>query len=62
LRAPERVAKLAVSNGAHLGASIQSVHDWTRIIDERGMAGWSAQMMRGRFFGRCHPRGVVALV
>lgn len=50
LRAPERVAKLAVSNGAHLGASIQSVHDWKGIMDERGMAGWSAHMMRGRFF------------
>jgi pimeloyl-ACP methyl ester carboxylesterase len=55
LRAPQRVTKLAVSNGAHLGASIQSVHDWTRIIDERGMAGWSAQMMRGRFFDGAIP-------
>ena len=55
LRAPERVAKLVVSNGAHLGASIQSVHDWTSIIDDRGMAGWSAQMMRGRFFDGAIP-------
>ena len=55
LRAPERVAKLVVSNGSHLGASIQSVHDWTGVIDERGMAGWSAQMMRGRFFDGAIP-------
>ena len=49
LRAPERVRTLAVSNGAHLGASIQAVRDWKQIIDKNGMEGWSAHMMRGRF-------------
>ena len=49
LRAPERVRTLTVSNGAHIGASIQSVADWQRIIDTQGMKGWSAQMMRARF-------------
>ena len=49
LRAPERVTTLTISNGAHLGASIQSVSDWQRIIDTAGMASWSAHMMRGRF-------------
>ena len=49
LRAPERVRTLTVSNGAHVGASIQSVADWQRIIDTQGMQGWSAHMMSARF-------------
>ncbi len=49
LRAPERVRSLTVSNGAHLGASIEAVADWQHIIESRGMAGWSAHMMAGRF-------------
>ena len=49
LRSPERVRTLTVSNGAHLGASIQSVADWQRIIETRGMDGWSAHMMAARF-------------
>lgn len=49
LRSPERVLTLTVSNGAHLGASIESVSDWRRIIETHGMAGWSAHMMRARF-------------
>ncbi len=49
LRAPERILSLTISNGAHLGASIEAVSDWRRIIETGGMAGWSAHMMRGRF-------------
>ena len=49
LHAPGRVSTLTVSNGAHLGASIQSVADWKHIMDARGMAGWSAHMMPARF-------------
>ncbi|HEY0184651.1 MAG TPA: alpha/beta hydrolase [Rhodopila sp.] len=49
LRAPGRVQSVAVSNGAHLGASIQSVAGWRQMIETEGMAGWSAFMMRGRF-------------
>ena len=49
LRAPERVRTLTVSNGAHLGASIESVRDWRTIIETRGMDGWSAHMMAARF-------------
>jgi pimeloyl-ACP methyl ester carboxylesterase len=49
LRAPDRVLTLTVSNGAHLGASIQSVAGWRRMIEDRGMEGWSAFMMRARF-------------
>lgn len=50
LRAPARVASLTVSNGAHVGASIQSVQDWQRILSGGGAAAWSAHMMPGRFF------------
>jgi pimeloyl-ACP methyl ester carboxylesterase len=50
LRSPDRVATLTVSNGAHVGATIQSVQDWQDIIAARGMVGWSAHMMPLRFF------------
>ena len=49
LRTPERVRTLTVSNGAHLGASIQSVAGWKQMIRDEGMDGWSAFMMRSRF-------------
>lgn len=55
LRAPERVGKLAVSNGAHIGASIQSAQDWQYLIGTGGTAGWSAQMMGKRFFDGALP-------
>jgi pimeloyl-ACP methyl ester carboxylesterase len=50
LEHPERVRTLTISNGAHIGGSIQSIDDWKQIIDTRGMQGWSEHMMRGRFF------------
>lgn len=50
LRAPERVATLTVSNGAHLGASIQSVAGWERMIRGEGMTAWSDFMMQSRFY------------
>lgn len=49
LRVPGRVRTLTISNGAHLGASIQSVAGWQRMIEQHGMAGWSAHMMHARF-------------
>lgn len=54
LRAPDRVLTLTVSNGAHVGASIESVAGWQRMIEQDGMAGWSAYMMRSRF----HPGAI----
>lgn len=54
LRAPERVRTLTISNGAHLGASIQSVAGWRQMIADHGMEGWSAYMMRARF----HPGAI----
>jgi pimeloyl-ACP methyl ester carboxylesterase len=50
LRTPDRVRTLTISNGAHLGASIQSVAGWRQMIAKEGMAGWSAFMMRARYY------------
>jgi pimeloyl-ACP methyl ester carboxylesterase len=50
IRRSERIQTLTVSNGAHLGGSIQSTQDWQEIIAARGMSGWSAHMMPKRFF------------
>src|SRR5262245_56173523 len=46
---PDRIATLTVSNGAHLGASIQRVEAWRRQLDEGGVKGWSDAFMRDRF-------------
>jgi pimeloyl-ACP methyl ester carboxylesterase len=43
------VRTVTVSNGAHLGASIESVAGWRDMIDSQGMQAWSAFMMQGRF-------------
>jgi len=50
MRGGERIETLTVSNGAHLGGSIQSTQDWEEVISARGMSGWSAHMMPKRFF------------
>lgn len=47
---PERTASLTVSNGAHLGASIEGVNAWLKQLDVGGVKGWSDQFMRDRFF------------
>ena len=49
LARPERIATLTVSNGAHLGASIQRVEAWRRQLDEGGVKGWSDAFMPDRF-------------
>lgn len=49
LARPERVATLTVSNGGHLGASIQRVDAWRRQLEELGVKGWSDIFMRDRF-------------
>jgi pimeloyl-ACP methyl ester carboxylesterase len=54
-RAPDRVQTVTVSNGAHFGASIQSVAGWQRMIRHEGMANWSAFMMRARFHDNAIP-------
>lgn len=49
LRAPERAISLTFSNGAHVGASIESIAGWRRMIEDDGMMAWSDFMMQGRF-------------
>lgn len=49
LARPERIVTLTVSNGAHLGASIERVDTWRRQLDEGGVKGWSDIFMRDRF-------------
>lgn len=49
LAKPERIATLTISNGAHLGASIERVDAWKRQLDEGGVKHWSDIFMRDRF-------------
>ena len=49
LARPERISSLTVSNGAHLGASIQRVEAWRRQLDEGGVKAWSDAFMADRF-------------
>src|SRR5260370_13800149 len=46
---PERIATLTVSNGAHLGASIQGVEAWRRQLDTGGVKAWSDAILPDRF-------------
>jgi pimeloyl-ACP methyl ester carboxylesterase len=46
---PDRIATLTVSNGAHLGASIQRVQIWQKQLDEGGVKAWSDAFMPDRF-------------
>ena len=49
LARPERVVTLTVSNGAHLGASIQGVEAWRRQLDAGGVKAWSDAFLPNRF-------------
>ncbi|HTR83435.1 MAG TPA: alpha/beta hydrolase [Reyranella sp.] len=49
LARPDRIATLIVSNGAHLGASIQSVQAWRQRLDDGGVKLWSDIFMGDRF-------------
>ncbi|CAN5756113.1 hypothetical protein BH11PSE3_BH11PSE3_01430 [soil metagenome] len=49
LARPDRIATLTVSNGAHLGASIQRVEAWRRQLIKGGSKAWSDAFMRDRF-------------
>jgi 3-oxoadipate enol-lactonase len=49
LARPDRIATLTVSNGAHLGASIQRVEAWRRQLDDGGVKAWSDAFMADRF-------------
>jgi pimeloyl-ACP methyl ester carboxylesterase len=49
LARPERIATLTVSNGAHLGTSIQRVETWQRQLDSGGVKAWSDAFLPDRF-------------
>ena len=49
LARPERIATLTVSNGAHLGTSIQRVEAWQRQLDSGGVKAWSDAFLPDRF-------------
>lgn len=53
-----RIRTLTVSNGAHMGGSINSIDDWQQIVDAGGMAGWSEHMMGKRFYTGAIPDGM----
>jgi pimeloyl-ACP methyl ester carboxylesterase len=50
IRRGDRLRSLTVSNGSHLGGSIQNIDDWRQIVKAGGMHGWSRHMMGQRFF------------
>ena len=45
-----RVNTVTVSNGAHLGASIERAEAWRAQIDEQGIRAWSEAFMHDRFY------------
>jgi pimeloyl-ACP methyl ester carboxylesterase len=49
LARPQRIATLTVSNGSHLGASIQRADAWRRQLDDGGVKAWSDAFLRDRF-------------
>lgn len=48
-RNPGSLLSITVSNGAHIGSTLENLNDWRDVIDARGMTGWS-EMMTGRRF------------
>jgi pimeloyl-ACP methyl ester carboxylesterase len=52
---PARLRTLTISNGAHIGGSINNLGDWQQRIDGGGMVGWSEHMMHCRFFDGAIP-------
>lgn len=53
---PQRVKSITVSNGAHVGSSIEHVSHWKRVLEQKGSAGWSRGMMADRFFPGALPQ------
>ncbi|GAB2894317.1 alpha/beta fold hydrolase [Paralcaligenes ginsengisoli] len=50
LSEPARIKSITVSNGAHIGATIQRTDEWRERIDQHGIEAWSNQFMLDRFF------------
>lgn len=49
-RKPETLLSITVSNGAHIGSSLENLNDWRDTIDAGGMVGWSDMMSGRRFY------------
>jgi pimeloyl-ACP methyl ester carboxylesterase len=49
-RYPNRLLSLTVSNGTHIGGTIENLEPWREIITTDGMAAWSKHMMDQRFY------------
>jgi pimeloyl-ACP methyl ester carboxylesterase len=49
IRHPSRIATITVSNGGHVGTSIEGIQAMQRTIDEHGIKTWSDEFMAGRF-------------
>ena len=47
---PSRFQSLILSNGSHIGGSIEKVQLWSDQIKRSGMQGWSDQFMKDRFY------------
>lgn len=52
---PQRVKTITVSNGSHIGSSIEHVSHWKKVLADEGSAGWSRRMMKDRFFDGALP-------
>jgi len=50
IRYPDRIKSLTVSNGGHVGSSIERVNLWQETIDDRGIKAWSDEFMANRFY------------
>jgi pimeloyl-ACP methyl ester carboxylesterase len=45
------IRTITVSNGAHIGATLNNLNDWRDVIQAKGMRGWSEMMTARRFYG-----------
>jgi len=44
------IRTITVSNGAHIGATLNNLNDWRDVIQAQGMCGWSEMMSTRRFY------------
>jgi pimeloyl-ACP methyl ester carboxylesterase len=49
-RNPRALRTITVSNGSHIGATLENLNDWRDVIAASGMGGWSNMMSERRFY------------
>ncbi len=49
-RFPKRIRSLTVSNGAHMGGSLENLSNWRDLTADGDMSHWSEHMMNMRFY------------